>query len=474
MRLLSFRPLLPLLLGALLAACGGSGSGSSSALSQPVVATGAITGFGSVYVNGVHFETDHADIRRGDSTASQGELRVGQMVHVSGHIDDRTGRAQADSIRQHNVLEGPVSAIDAAAQTFTVLAHVVMVTPETSFDDSLGSFANLTVGMQVEVSGMPDADGNIVATRVEPRRPGETELEVLGRVAALEIDTRHFQIADLVVDYSTAVLRDFGAAGIADGQLVEVKGNSLNGAGELVATEVEQKDFEHGEDGFRREIEGLVTRFVSASDFDVSGRPVTTTSATRYEGGTAADIALNVKLEAEGSIDANGVLVASKIQFKRSGNAGIAGVVESVTPDATGVGGTLTVLGVTITVDQNTRVEDKSDARIEMFHVDDLAVGDYVIVRGTEPAALQLTASRLERRRMENDVWVRGTVRDVAEPNFTVLGVAVTTNGSTSFQEGWTQSSFFATGAGQVAKVKGVVVGNAVLAREVEREDSDD
>ena len=67
----------------------------------------------------------------------------------------------------------PITAIDAAAQTFVVLAHTVRVTPETSFDDSLGtSFAALTVGLEVEVSGMPAANGDIVATRIEARHAG--------------------------------------------------------------------------------------------------------------------------------------------------------------------------------------------------------------------------------------------------------------------------------------------------------------
>jgi hypothetical protein len=47
-----------------LAACGGGGSSSSTpqpaAQSAPVVSSGAITGFGSVFVNGVRFETSSA------------------------------------------------------------------------------------------------------------------------------------------------------------------------------------------------------------------------------------------------------------------------------------------------------------------------------------------------------------------------------------------------------------------------------
>jgi hypothetical protein len=454
----------------LLAACGGG----ESADQVEVVASGAITGFGSVYVNGVHFETDGARITRDGATASQGELRVGQIVHIHGNVDKRSGRAVANWIRQHDNLEGPISSVDATAQTFVVLGHTVVVNAETSFDNSLGDFSALVVGLQVEVNGMPDATGKIIATRVEKRRAGETQLEVVGKVSGLDTVAKRFTLNALVVDYSGATLKDFEGAALANDQFVEVKGASLNGAGALVASVVELHDFERGLDrNCERGLQGLVTRFVSATDFDVAGRKVTTTSSTVYEGGTVADIALNAKLEAEGIVDTAGVLVASKIKFKRSNAAGIAGLVTSATADATGNGGTLVVMGVTVTVDAQTRIEDKGDTRIEMFGVKDLRVGDYVEVRGRETAALKLTASRLERRRVRSDVWVRGTVRDLLAPNFTVLGVAVTTSTSTAFEDGGS-TQFFANAAGRVVKVKGSLTGTTVTAREVEFEDHED
>ena len=469
MRIASLRTLVPALFLTLLAACGGGGGAEQT----EVVASGAITGFGSVYVNGVHYETNGTDISRDGRPAAQSELRVGQMVHIRGHIDPRNGHAVANWIRQHNNLEGPITAVDAVAQTFVVLAHTVKVTADTSLDDDIASFADLTVGLQVEVNGMPDADGNLIATRVEKRPAGQTTLEIVGKIAALDTAVQTFKLDDLVVKYSGAVLRDFTRTGIANDLFVEVKGDAVDAGGALVATSVELHDFEHLDSAFQREVEGLVTRFVSATDFDVSGHPVTTTPTTRYEGGTVADLALNVKVEAEGSIDANGVLVASKIEFKRRNGAGIAGLVQATTPDATGNGGTLTVMGVTITVDSRTRIEDRTSTRIEMFGVKDLAVGDYVEVRGQETAALKLSAARLERRPVRSEVWVRGTARDLAAPNFTALGVTVTTSASTAF-EGATATEFFATAAGQLVKVKGTLLGTQLAASEVEFEDDED
>ncbi|RXM07868.1 hypothetical protein EO238_29000, partial [Citrobacter sp. AAK_AS5] len=58
------------------------------------------------------------------------------------------------------------------------------------------------------------------------------------------------------------------------------------------------------------DLEGLVTRFASATDFDVAGQAVTTTAATRYEGGSAADLALDVNVDVEGGFDSGGRIVA--------------------------------------------------------------------------------------------------------------------------------------------------------------------
>lgn len=473
MRTPTLRHWLALGLAMVLTACGGGGDSGVAPQSGEIVTTGTITGFGSVYVNGTRYDTVGASIDRDDEPATQQDLRVGQIVTLSGTFDSRTGKGRANSIRQDDNLEGPITSLDPVAQSFVVLAQIVKVTPETSFDDDLAGFAALAVGLQVEVSGLVQADGSIVATRVERRRPGRTELEILGRVAAIDTVARRFQINALVVDYSGASLRDFGSAGIANGQLVEVEGNALDAGGALLATEVELHHSERGPRTGNREFEGLITRFVSVTDFDVAGRPVTTTSATRYEDGTAAMLALNVKVEVEGSLNEAGVLVAREVEFKRGGNAGVAGLVESVTPDAAGLGGTLVVLGVTVTVDSDTRIEDKSDADIEMFRLADLRPGDQVRVRGSETAALRLTASRLERHPPRAEVWVRGTVRDLAQPAFTALGVPVLTNGTTEFDD-MSAADFFANGAGRVVKAKGTLVNGQLVAREVEYEDSDD
>ena len=64
-----------------LTACN-SGSDGTAANNGGRYTTGAITAFGSVYLNGTKYNTDHATVYIEDSIASESDLRVGMMVTV--------------------------------------------------------------------------------------------------------------------------------------------------------------------------------------------------------------------------------------------------------------------------------------------------------------------------------------------------------------------------------------------------------
>jgi hypothetical protein len=220
------------------------------------------------------------------------------------------------------------------------------------------------------------------------------------------------------------------------------------------------------------EIEGLITRFVSSTDFDVSGKPVTTTTTTRYENGAAGDLALNVKVEVEGQTNAGGVLVASKVQFKRQSSARIEARVDSVDV----ANNKFVVLGIEVSVNGTTRYEDKSDARLTNFRLANLNAGDYVEVRGAElPAGSnKVVAGSIERQRNDSEVEVRGIVDSVDRPALSILGVTIQTNGATQYEDtsdlSITADAFFGAAAGRLVAAKGTLAGGVFTAREVEFE----
>ncbi|MFQ5635677.1 MAG: DUF5666 domain-containing protein [Gammaproteobacteria bacterium] len=421
---------------------GGGGIGPLPGIDRLGVKSGTVTGFGSIIVNGVEFEVSGSafDIDDNSSSSGQSDLSIGDVVVVT---FDPAAPTVATTVFSDDAVEGPIDSIDLATSTMVVAGQTVAVDPDTSFDDSLGvtGLDGLTPDTVVEVTGLFEASGNIRATRVEPSTaPGVGEFEVHGFVTGLTATT--FMINALTVDFSSATIdNSFPGGMISENDFVEAKGTALAG-GVLTATKVEP-DAVNGIDTstfsnfdeIQIEIEGFITRFGSSGDFDVSGFPVDASGAT-FTGGVATDLALNVKVEVEGDRNASGKLVARKVDIRRSNNLRVVGQVDSKDDAA----GTLTVLGITATVDGSTRREDKSSARLEPFNLSDVMVDDYVEVRGgADPASAgDILASLLERDDLPGlpgeGAELRGFIDSITLPNnFTIAGVDIDASNPSSF-----------------------------------------
>lgn len=286
-----------------------------------------------------------------------------------------------------------------------------------------------------------------------------------------------FQINGQIVDYSSATLEDFPSGQIEDGLRVEAEGTSFGPGGELIATKVEFEDDELpvGDDD-DVEIEGLITRFVSATDFDVAGQPVTTTQSTVFENGSAGDLAAGVKVEVEGAVDPDGVLVADKVSLRTNSNVEIEAPVDSVDAGA----GSLTVLGLTITTTPTTRYEDDSDMDDDAFGLGDIASGNWVEVKAFADGSGDLVATEIERDDADDEVEIRAPLDSVSRPDLQLLGLTVQTDANTRFEDASempiSADDFFAqAGAGTVVQITGIVIGDGViLASEAELEEPDD
>lgn len=416
-------------------ACGG-GSHSSSVTPPPppptttVLSFGTITGFGSVYVNGVEYETDGVQIEINGEPAMESDLKVGYRVQLRAQSQGESH--SADVIRYHDNLEGPVSSIAADGTSFVAMGQTVVVSSDTSFGSGVvpAGIEGLTVGDVVEVSGILDADGAIFATYVDIK-PDEGPYDVSGYVIGLDAALKRFNITALAVDYSAANLDDFPAGAPAEGDLVLVKGFEFGPDGEFIATRIELRsdDWLQPGVGDEMEIEGLITDFVSATDFMVAGTKVATTTATEYEHGSVGDLAEGVMVLVKGEVDAQGVLIARKVCFKLVNDVKIVARVQSIE------GPVIRALGLEVTTDEMTRYEDRSAASIPTFGLGDLAVGDWVEIRGyEEPAASNdITASRVVRIDAEEDVELRGPFRDPEKPLFKILSVQIVPLETTKF-----------------------------------------
>ena len=288
----------------------------------PVVTQGPITGFGSIIVNGVHYDISNAAIDVDGGVAMGADLQLGQLVTVVGERDSNGTTGVATTVSARTNVRGPIQMIDSAAGTLVVLDQDIVVDSGTvlSFGADPSDLTMLSVGDVVSVSGFAGAGGLIAATRIA-KVSADGGYRIVGTVSNLRASDFLFNINGLVVNYQGALVIDgFASGGPANGDQVTVSGTTVSANGELLALELrhEQPEFTH-DPGGESEVDGLITRFSSAQDFDVGGVPVTTTADTRYEGGDASSLALSVRVEVEGSDDGNGVIVARSIDIKNSG-----------------------------------------------------------------------------------------------------------------------------------------------------------
>ncbi|MEO1245378.1 MAG: DUF5666 domain-containing protein [Pseudomonadota bacterium] len=457
-------------------ACGGGGGEATAGIDGrgtpsrvATVSRGTITGFGSVIVNGVRYDTSNASFDIDGVAGAESDLAVGQVVTIQGSTDENGQDARADSVSFDALLEGPVESIDVSAQSFVVLGQTVIVNNDTIFDDDFvpQDIEGLAPNDVVEISGFFDANDNIRATYVDLEQ-NAGDFEVSGIVSNLDAGNLSFEINGLTVDFSNANLSGFPNGAPENGQQVEAEG-TLGGGGELLATSVELEDNDLGAAaGDDAEVEGIITRFVSAADFDVNGVPVTTNASTSFDDGSSTDLALNVAIEVEGEVNASGVIVAESIDFEQVGTLELRGIVEAVGTSS------ITLLGITATVAAETSLDDQSSADLASFALSNVSVGDYVEVRGFDDSGT-LTLTGLERDDDEGDSGLQGPITAISNPDFTALGVTVRTTVDTEFEDANENeidaATFFAGALNEVVEVDGSFASGVLTAEEVEVED---
>lgn len=362
---------LSLLAALALSACGGGGDGGGNP--GPLVYTkGTVEGLGSVIVNGVRYDDAQARVLDEEGRASTRDaLKLGMVVEVvaasvQAGADGRL-HGQAQEIRHASEIQGPIDSL--GTNEMVVLGQTVRHDAATLFED--GRAATLRVGQVVEVHGLRDPQGVVLASRIDTEDDRDEAHKLVATVSGHEPVARSFMAGGARVSYAALpnaalengqVLRirlapqplasgasaSAGAAGVeadiegyvtrvdgprrfvvagvqvdasnarqfpasvAVGSLVEVGGRLVGGV--LVASEVELERRLGSGGGF--EIEGRITALdLAASRFEVRGL-VVHFGAARFAGGSAQRLALGTEVEVRGTLSADGASVnASVVEF---------------------------------------------------------------------------------------------------------------------------------------------------------------
>ena len=359
-----------------LSGCGG-GVDSGGTGARAASARGPVTGFGSVIVNGVHFDDSSARITDTDGRVhSRDELKLGMTTSIRGSalVVNSTGtRSTATSIVIGSAILGPVDNIDTLAKTLIVLGQTVNVTPTTVFDSSLnGGLAALFIDDVVEVYALFDAlKKRYSATRIE-RKTSVSAYRLRGLVSNLDTAAKAFNIGSERISYAGVPASDVPAA-LANGRFVWVQLQlpTAPGGGVWLADRL-QDGVHQIEDRDEARVEGLISDFTSSTQFSVDGVRVDASQASVTGDPT---LGLGIRVEVQGTAS-NGVLVAREVQTKSETD------VESEGFELDGAISTIDTANKTfvlrdLTVDYSGGVEFRDGT------ISDLAVGKHVEVRGT-------------------------------------------------------------------------------------------
>lgn len=452
-----------LAISALATACGGS-SGSTPTDNPPppptgaaISAIGAITGFGSIYVNGVEYETGGATYDVDDSVGSDDSaLAVGMVVKVQGSVnpDGRTG--QANKVSYDDEVEGPVENLatdpgDAAVKTFVVMGVTVRVEQGgTNFDgedDPSFSFDTIMNGDNVEVSGEFNADV-LHATYVEKQDAADDDFEARGTVTAYDGADSFVLVLKNEASLNVALApgAEIPSVGIEDGQFVEVEGtipDPVNAPDSLLAMKVELEDDDGigDDDDDEVEIKGMLSFNADSQTWSVRDVAIAFTASTEYKpvelrdaiaDGTAAGLTVEVEgryvdevLQVE-EIE----LEEDELEFK-----GDAVVLEKSGPRD----GTLQIsfgaASGTVDVVVNADTMFLDDEAMAHFDLDTLSGSNKIEVeaRWGDDGLIYVSTLHLEN---DTDYEITGPVDAIDDVSINILDVVFSIDGGTFFEDG--------------------------------------
>ena len=438
--------------GSDVAGIGGSGITTPSGY----ISAGPIDAFGSIYVNGVEFDTSSSTFDvDGNPDGVESDLAIGMRVKVYGSINADGVSGTADSVSYDDELQGPVSALsppdtDGVRRIFDVFGITVLINSTTTNFDVSGDittaeafdFNTIADKDHVEISGYYDSAGVLVATRVElvsqAFNPGNDIVEIKGTITGLINTTFNLDsFPSLTIDASSAALEDLPNDQLSDGIFVEVIGRCTDAKCITVIASLVEAESDDISSDDAVEIEGIVTDYVDDSSFKVNGLPIDATTAVREP--LSLILENDAIVEVEGML-VNGVLVATNVK-QEGGEIKIAATVNSVdTATSSVILEPVSGQTITVSIDNSTEIKDEINETIDnpAELINSLMAGDYLRVEGFDNGTGTVIANSVKRDSVDK-VIVQGVISacsgDPTSGTITVMNIAFPYDESTKFED---------------------------------------
>lgn len=392
-----------------------------------VSSTGVITGFGSVYVDGVRYITDNADINiNGKSGSDVSLLKVGMQVTIASS-DDNSETPEASRVSYESEVEGMVSSIDRDNQTIIVAGTLISYNNLTHFIDI--TEANLSVAQRIEVNGYLRQDNSYLATmiKLDADTSNDQAEYTRGLIEQLNTTDRTFRLNQLIIDYNTASIE----GELSNGALVKVEGVLTDET--IIASHIETEMFDGNSDSSseefsRYEVEGIISAFDATNNtITVNGYIFTLADTVQYQGGTVDALIAGVFVELELSTSRAVVRIEFESDKYRS-DGKVKGNIEQIDLDNQ----LITLYDQAYKLSINTRFEDDDDQYINLqnLQVNDAVEIVFALIDGVK------VIQRIERENSSefNDEWeVEGFVSAFDASSITVNGVRILLNSSSLY-----------------------------------------
>ena len=453
-----------IIVSAIFISCSG-GEGGTGVTSSPDVSMGIITQFGSIFVNGVEFDTTNTDINIEDIMASDSDLRLGMYVTVNGTINPDGLTGVADSVSVKETIRGPVAS-KFGTDTLTILDQTVHIPSTARFDNVLG-YSNISINDVVEISGYVKSGGVIFATRVELISSPGPDSKLFGFVENLNTSAQTFTFGGLSINYSGASFSGIAPTLLSNNEYLEVTGVYNAASSLLNASRIEKQSINTSSSN-EVEIEGFITSVSSPTDFMINNFPVRVDTSTVYEGGTQDELVVGMLIEVEGSLSGS-TLLATEVNFED--NIRIEATVGTIDTTTN----TMTLVDMNgFSIQANSFTEFSSDLPNGLNSlqpgIDSIRVRGYLL-----EATSTVIARRIDYRTPTTNITLQGEIFNLpVEPSLDILGVVIDT--SSFAPDGFsvegvvvTSNEFFGTiSSGSVIRADGTMSGSTITWTSVE------
>ncbi len=418
-----------ILLGASSCGDGGSELADSGGIGGTgVISSGTVTDIGSVWVNGVRFDTNDAEVYIGDAFQGSGDQTIvdhldqGRVVRVIGRLNS-DGSGNAEAVYYTPLILGPINAIqviDDDTTMLSILGQSIIVDNRTFLKDL--SIDALTLENLVEVSGFFNDNSKIQGTFLIKHADAVTPdavFRITGPLSGLDPANRTFLVNLQIINYNQAYIDNLMPSGIENGMLVSVSGQLEDNGTVFNAAAISEYGRLGDIETERIEIEGVVGTALQQNQFNMEGYLVEVPPATEFVGGANDDLLTGVRVEVEGDYS-TGTLLATKINFGQIFRA------ESDLAGKDPADGTLTLVGLDGLIFK-TNTLTRFSGHADSF--DQLNAGDHLVIKGWPIDNQTVTTTQIiGRPAVQDKIILRGIVSLINNPTISINNVEINTD----------------------------------------------